>query len=1059
MKLAVAPDSHYTHLTLTSMKKLLTSILIINALNLSAQEILISFQPKVVGTKIDSIWVTNQATLEKVKLHGADTLVLTKATSNKTIPAYSSEGHLYPNPCHGNASFTFQSLISQEVEVRIYNISGQLMGIRKQKLSAGNHRFQMSFPDIGLYTVSVLKLDGSFTQKAINLSSKRLRCNIEYTGTSDQTTLKSASAKKTMVYSEGDILLYSVFSGRNNTYMTDSPVQSKTVGVEFYECIDADNNDYAVVKIGDQIWMAENLKTTKFTNGDSIPYAKFGFPFSSSRKGEYCWSNNDMKNKNIYGALYGIPTFWFGEICPEGWYCPNNTDWATLRDYLGGSGEAGGKMKSVTGWKSPNTNASNSSGFSALPTGTMSLNFDGNSEGFGEICVFGSVSRYAIVGGPEHMSWGLIYLSGGFIGGGNNSSIEYFLSVRCLRKNASITTVVPDSITTTSAILGGSITNEGWGEILERGICLDTSKTPSIENHRIVLGEGIGAFKKKVTGLIPGTAYHVRAYATNSVGTSYGEEYIFSTLYGSVTDVDGNVYPTVKLGNQIWMAEDLKTTKYRDGNPLPFVQDNNSWDDLTEGAYKEYTYTTSNPLPFSEVFTNRGIFYNWYAVETGKLCPYGWHVPAQDEWFGLYVNPAKYAYDGNFYNITKALAAKTGWSQLNPYYNQGDPGDDLSKNNSTGFSAMPTHSTSNMSEDCYWWTATEENETNANSFYLWGFGNSNLGNISSFKNNGFTIRCVKNTEPMPLVTTAAPDSIIGRSVILGGTVIYEGLSEIIECGICYSTQRSPTFKDFLVPIGKGVGVFKTKVMGFADNTTYYARAYAINSQDTVYGVEVAFIIGNNNQTSKFIDPRDNKEYKTIKIGDQWWMAENLAYLPEVSPPTSGSDTIKHYYVYGYSGTEIGEAKSSHNYLEYGVLYNWAAAKNSCPEGWHLPSSTELTNLEKYMIEHGYNYDGTTRYNKLGKSLASQAGWDTYNVAGTPGYEQGENNRSGFCGMPGGVRDKRGEFGDLGRSGNWWASTNYPPNSANGLIIRGFYEQSLLSSDYTETGRSVRCIKD
>lgn len=1041
------------------MKKLLTCIFIINAFTLSAQEILISFQPKVVGTKIDSIWVTNQATLEKVKVHGTDTLVLTKATGTNTIPAFSNEGYLYPNPCLGEATITFQSLIGQEVELRIYNISGQLLGIRKQNVSPGSQRFQMSFPDIGLYTVSVLKLDGSFTQKAINLSSKRQRCNIEYTGTSDQTPLKSATVKKTMNYSEGDILLYSVFSGRNNTYITDSPEQSKAVGVEFYECIDADNNSYAVVKIGDQIWMAENLKTTKFRNGDTIPYGEdVIIDYKSPPIGSYIWVNDDVNYKKIYGGLYGIHAFWYGDICPEGWYCPNNTDWATLRDYLGGLNDAGGELKSVTGWNTPNIGASNSSGFSAVPAGTGYYNNYGS--GIGDLCIFGSMSKYAIAGGPEHMPWALRFNDRKFWGGENSDGL-FFHSIRCLRKNASITTTAPDSITTNTAILGGNITSDGWDEIIERGICIDTTKTPTIESYKIILGKGIGSFSKKITGLIPGTTYHSRAYAINSVGTSYGEEYIFSTFYGNVTDVDGNLYPTMKIGNTIWMAENLKTTKYRDGNLIPFFQDNNSWDDLTEGAYKEYTYTTSHTPPFSEEFTNRGIFYNWYAVETGKLCPYGYHVPTLPEWIEFYShlnNKREYVYDGNFYNITKALAAKTGWSKMT-YLNEGNPGDDPSKNNSTGFSAMPSSSSSQMSEDCYWWTATEENETNASIFYMGGWGNGNLWYESSLKNEGYTVRCIKNSDPTPSVTTAAPDSIIGRSVILGGTVIYEGLSEIIERGICYSTQRSPTFNDFLVPIGKGVGVFRTKVTGLADNTTYYARAYAINSQDTVYGEEIAFMIGNKNQTSKFIDPRDNREYKTIKFGDQWWMAENLAYLPEVSPPSLGSDTIKLYYVYGYSGNKIQEAKDSSNYSRFGVLYNWTAASTECPIGWHLPSNAEWTILEKYMIENGYNYDGTLAYNKLAKSLASQTFWNPFNVAGTPGFNQDKNNSSGFSGLPGGYRNEGDKFGSMGTYCTWWTSTTYKTTEATRRFLTYDYYPLQMNSYKKEHGYSVRCVKD
>jgi hypothetical protein len=91
-------------------------------------------------------------------------------------------------------------------------------------------------------------------------------------------------------------------------------------------------------------------------------------------------------------------------------------------------------------------------------------------------------------------------------------------------------------------------------------------------------------------------------------------------------------------------------------------------------------------------------------------------------------------------------------------------------------------------------------------------------------------------------------------------------------------------------------------------------------------------------------------YKTVKIGKQWWMAENLAYLPTVNPPTEGSVTNPYYYVYNYIGTNVAEAKESEIYKTFGVLYNWPAAMNACPKGWHLPSYAEWEQLGQYISD-------------------------------------------------------------------------------------------------------------
>ena len=96
-----------------------------------------------------------------------------------------------------------------------------------------------------------------------------------------------------------------------------------------------------------------------------------------------------------------------------------------------------------------------------------------------------------------------------------------------------------------------------------------------------------------------------------------------------------------------------------------------------------------------------------------------------------------------------------------------------------------------------------------------------------------------------------------------------------------------------------------------------------------------------------IDP-DGRSYETILIGNQIWMAENLAYLPAVSPSINGSPTEKHYYVYGYEGSTTTQAKNHSNYQQYGVLYNWEAALTACPDGWRLPSYADWLILEKQM---------------------------------------------------------------------------------------------------------------
>jgi len=135
---------------------------------------------------------------------------------------------------------------------------------------------------------------------------------------------------------------------------------------------DIEGNIYNTVTIGEQIWLVENLKTTKFNNGATIPTLKDNDAWANSTTPEYCWYNNDSLsyNKN-YGALYNWYAVNTDNLCPTGWHVPSDSEWTILTNYLGGDSIAGGKLKAVDPvlWKSPNIGATNETGFTALPAG------------------------------------------------------------------------------------------------------------------------------------------------------------------------------------------------------------------------------------------------------------------------------------------------------------------------------------------------------------------------------------------------------------------------------------------------------------------------------------------------------------------------------------------------------------------------------------------------------------------------------------------------------------------------------------------------------------------
>ena len=184
----------------------------------------------------------------------------------------------------------------------------------------------------------------------------------------------------------------------------------------------------------------------------------------------------------------------------------------------------------------------------------------------------------------------------------------------------SLTTDAATGITLDAAVSGGRSINSNGGDITEKGVCWDTSPNPTTSDFSSSAGSGTGNFSAEMEGLNHSTIYYVRAYARNSAGIGYGPQMTFST---SASDIDGNVYRTVIIGDQLWMQSDLRTTHFRGGDEIPFVTGNSAWSSLTTPACCWY-----NNTPQGSGF---GLIYNWYTVETEALCPTGWHVPTDEE--------------------------------------------------------------------------------------------------------------------------------------------------------------------------------------------------------------------------------------------------------------------------------------------------------------------------------------------------------------------------------------------------------------------------------------------
>ncbi|MEX0982173.1 MAG: fibrobacter succinogenes major paralogous domain-containing protein [Bacteroidales bacterium] len=211
-------------------------------------------------------------------------------------------------------------------------------------------------------------------------------------------------------------------------------------------------------------------------------------------------------------------------------------------------------------------------------------------------------------------------------------------------------------------------------------------------------------------------------------------------VIGPVEDIVGNVYQTVTIGDQVWMAENLKTTKYNDGTDIPNVIENTDWRSLSTGAYAWYE---NDETTYGDIY---GALYNWYAVETGNLCPSGWHVPTDAEWKTLEMH----------LGMSQTEADDTGWRGTDEggklkeiettHWNSPNTG----ATNETGFTALPdghrdnSGSFSNVGNYGSWWSATEYYTYYACGRYV-GYGSSGVGRDNDVeKEDGVSVRCLRD---------------------------------------------------------------------------------------------------------------------------------------------------------------------------------------------------------------------------------------------------------------------------------------------------------------------------
>lgn len=383
-----------TFLYLKSAAFILLIISAASIRSLKAQDYVITFTGSGASSNVDSVKIENLTQDIELTLKGSETLHLMGTTGIESI-SVDEAGKItfYPNPMKDFTRMQFVLPISGETLITLYDISGRTISQTRNFLSAGRHTYGIQSIKEGIYLVSVSAGKYYSAGSLMSSGSQSEGTEIFHENTTaiqeKKSDSKGINTEIVMQYNTGDRLKYTAFSNNYKSVFTDIPAaNSNTITFNFSDCNDGNNYNYPTVHIGTQTWMAENLKTTKYNDGSDIPNVTDGALWESLTTPGYCWFNNDVANKDIYGALYNYHAVATGKLCPDGWHVPTDDEWASLAYFLyvngykcdgtyGGTYAIAKSLAATTNWKAStgigavgNTDfpdKRNATGFTALP--------------------------------------------------------------------------------------------------------------------------------------------------------------------------------------------------------------------------------------------------------------------------------------------------------------------------------------------------------------------------------------------------------------------------------------------------------------------------------------------------------------------------------------------------------------------------------------------------------------------------------------------------------------------------------------------------------------------